>query len=143
MSACANLFVAWFLAMQIFMSSVLAEVGTGVLFVLGVPMHEEFGWLVGALFLAAVLFIVRGILGELPLGAGNPGGRGYKFGHGLLLAGSVLAFCVYVLPAFTPAIHNQSFLTALPYLAVGFSIAALGFFGLGLSVVYQSSLARK
>lgn len=143
MSACVNLFVAWFLAMQIFMSQVLAEVGTGVLFVLGVPLHEEFGWLVGALFLAAILFIVRLVLGELPLGTGKPGGKGYELGHGMLLVSSLLAFCVYVLPVFTAGISSQGMLMLLSSLKVGFMIAALGLFGFGLSFVYQSAQPDK
>lgn len=143
MPACVNLFVAWFLIMQIFMSNVLAEVGTGVLFVLGIALHEELGWLVGAIFLAAILFLMRLVLGELPLGTGKPGGRGYKFGHGLLLGSSLVAFCVYVVPVFVPLIHNSDVLMALSYVKVGFMFLALVLFGFGLSFVYQSSLPNK
>lgn len=143
MFACVNLFIAWFLAMQIFMSGVLAEVGTGVLFVLGIALHEELGWLVGAIFLAAILYIMRLVLGELPMGTGKPGGRGYKLGHGLLFVSSLVAFCVYVLPVIIPLVHNQGTLLLLSYVKVGFVFLALVLFGFGLSFVYKSSLPDK
>lgn len=139
MSACVNLFVAWFLIMQIFMSKVLAEVGTGVLFVLGVPLHEELGWVVGALFLISILFIVRLILGELPLGVGKSDGKGYKLGHGMLLVSSVFAFCVYVLPVFVAGIGSHGALMVLSSVKIGLVFVALGLFGFGLSFVYQSA----
>jgi phosphoglycerol transferase MdoB-like AlkP superfamily enzyme len=142
MLAKGNLFVAWFLIAQIFLNDVLATVGAGVLGVLG--MHPElanmFGWLVGAMLLAAVLLIVRNVLGELPPGVGKPGGKGYRLGHTLLLASSWLALGVYVVPMFIASIASHNAQVLLASFAIGFMYTALGLFGFGLSLIYQSAL---
>jgi len=137
-----NLFVAWFLTLQIFLSPVVAQFGTWLLGVLGMPapLHEKFGWLVGALTLISVMLIVRHALGELPPGTGKPDGKGYKLGHGLVLASSLLASGVYVLPFFIQDIQNPGNQVVLSSLAVGFMYPALGLFGIGLSFIYQSTL---
>lgn len=142
MKARINLFVAWFLTMQVFFSAVLAQLGALLLGKLGMPapLDEQFGWLVGALVLLSVLLIVRHKLGELPPGVGKPGGRGYKFGHGMVLASSLLAFGVYVLPFFIPNIHNPGLLTAVSSFVIGIMYPALGLFGVGMSFIYQSTL---
>ena len=61
MGARINLFVGWYLVLQIFLNNVLAEFGTGLLGMLGMPepLADRLGWLVGALFLVAILLVVR------------------------------------------------------------------------------------
>ncbi|MEO8343017.1 MAG: hypothetical protein ABI536_04275, partial [Gallionella sp.] len=87
MKAKVNLFVAWFMSLQIFFSAVMAQISTAILGTLGVPalLDKKLGWLMGALILLLVLFFLRKVMGELPPGTGTPGGKGYKLGHGLVL----------------------------------------------------------
>jgi hypothetical protein len=142
MKAKINLFAAWFMVLQIFFSSVLAQVGAGLLGALGMPapLDDQYGWLVGALILSSALFILRRVMGELPPGTGKPGGKGYKFGHGLVLASSVLALGTYILPFFISGIQNPGTLDALSTLIIGLMYPALGLFGVGMSFIYQSAL---
>ena len=142
MKAKINLFVAWFMVLQIFFSSVLAQVGAGLLGALGMPapLDDQYGWLVGALILSSALFILRRVMGELPPGTGKPGGKGYKFGHGLVLASSVLALGTYILPFFISGIQNPGTLDAVSTLIIGLMYPALGLFGVGMSFIYQSAL---
>jgi hypothetical protein len=137
-----NLFAAWFMVLQIFFSSVLAQVGAGLLGALGMPapLADQYGWLVGALILLLVLIILRRVMGELPPGTGKPGGKGYKFGHGLVLASSVLALGTYILPFFISGIQNPGTLDAVSTLIIGLMYPALGLFGVGMSFIYQSAL---
>ena len=142
MKAKINLFVGWFMTLQVFFSTVLAQLGTVLLGVLGMPapLDDQFGWLLGALILLSVLFILRNVIGELPPGTGRPGGKGYKLGHGLVLASSLLALGAYVLPFFISNIQNPGTLEALSTFIVGLMYPALGLFGIGMSFIYQSTL---
>ena len=142
MKAKINLFVGWFMTLQVFFSMVLAQLGTGLLSVVGIAAQrdEQFGWLLGALILLSVLLILRNVAGELPPGTGKPGGKGYKLGHGLVLVSSVLTFGAYVLPFFISDIQNPGTLQAVSTLIVGLMYPALGLFGIGLSFIYQSTL---
>ena len=142
MGARINLFVGWYLVLQIFLNNVLAEMGTGLLGWLGMPttLADRFGWLVGALFLVALLFTVRVYFKELPPGVGKPDGRGYQFGHALIFASSVFAIGVYVLPFFIHDIKNDVLQLFLARVVVGLLYPALGLFGFGISFIYQSAL---
>lgn len=142
MAARINLFVAWYLVLQIFLNNVLAELGTAVLNILGMHdlLADRLGWTIGALFLIAVLLVVRVIFGELPPGAGKPEGKGYKLGHGLVLGSSFFAIGVYVLPFFIHTIENQVLSVFLAKVVVGMLYPALGMFGFGLSFIYQSAM---
>ncbi len=142
MVARINLFVGWYLVLQIFLNNVLAEFGTLILSVLGMPdpMPTKLGWLVGSLLLVALLLIVRVYFHELPPGVGKPEGKGYKLGHGLILGSSVFALGVYVLPFFIHHIEDAVIATALAKLVIGMLYPALGMFGFGVSFIYQSAL---
>ena len=142
MAARINLFVAWYLVLQIFLNNVLAELGTAVLNILGMSelLADRLGWTVGALFLITLLVVVRVIFGELPPGAGKPGGKGYKLGHALVLGSSFFAIGVYVLPFFIHGIENQVLSVFLARIVVGMLYPALGMFGFGLSFIYQSAM---
>lgn len=137
-----NLFIGWFLVLQIFLNNVLAELGTGLLGWLGMPapLPEKLGALVGALFLITLLLVVRVYFKELPPGVGKPQGNGYKLGHRLIFASSVFALGVYVLPFFIHTIQNQVLEVFLAKLVIGMLYPALGLFGFGLSFIYQSAL---
>ncbi|MEO8343970.1 MAG: hypothetical protein ABI536_09110, partial [Gallionella sp.] len=73
-------------------------------------------------------------------GTGTPGGKGYKLGHGLVLASSILAFGTYLLPFFISDIQNPGTVDALSTLIIGLMYPALGLFGIGMSFIYQSAL---
>jgi hypothetical protein len=136
-----NLFVGWFFVLQIFINNVLAEIGFGILTLLGMPLPlgEKLGWLVGAVCFIALLFVVRVFFGELPPGVGKKTGNGYKFGHGLILFSSLLAIVVYVVPFF---IHDvpRGLQIVVVRTTVGMLYPALGMFVVGVSFIYQSAL---
>jgi hypothetical protein len=142
MVARINLFVGWYLVLQIFLNNVLAEFGTALLGILGMPseLAERMGWLVGVLFLVALLLIVRVYFKELPPGVGKPQGKGYKLGHALIFASSIFALGVYLLPFFIHDIKNDVLQVFLARIVVGLLYPALGLFGIGVSFIYQSAL---
>ena len=142
MKAKINLFVGWYMTLQVFFSTILAQLGAVLLGLLGmsVPSARHYGGLVAALMLLAVLLILRNTVGELPPGTGKPGGKGYKLGHGLVLASSVLALGTYVLPFFISSIQNPGTVDALSTFSIGIMYPSLALFGIGLSFIYQSTL---
>ena len=141
MWAIINVFVAWFLIGQIFFRNVLNIVGAWLLSTLGMPapLDEQFSWLVGALLLLAVLLILRNALGELPPGVGKREGKGYRLGHRVLLASSVLALGVYVLSIFESQIHSEFLLVTTVMFVMDFTYIAMALFGVGISLIYQSA----
>lgn len=142
MKAKVNLFIAWFLMALIISGATLAQLGTRLLGALGTPdpLDDKLGWLVGALLLLLLIFVVRNALGELPPGTGKPGSRGYLFGHGLLLASSASALGMLVLPLLTSGIHHPGILAALSSFEVVLMYQALGLLGIGMTFIYQSGL---
>ena len=136
-----NLFVAWFLMIQIFFRDMLTFVGTWLLGILGMPapLHEQFGWLAGALILVVLLFSIRHVLGELPPGVGKREGKGYRLGHRVLFAGSLLAFGVYILPMVVNIIHSEDLQVLVSMFVIDFMYMSLAVFGVGISLIYQSA----
>jgi hypothetical protein len=141
MLAKINLFVAWFLMVQIFFRNMLTIVGTWLLYTLGMPapLHEQFGWLAGGLMLVSVLLVMRNFLGELPPGVGKRDGKGYRFGHRVLFANSLLAFGVYILPMLVNIIHTENLQVLVSMFVIDFMYMALAAFGVGVSLIYQSA----
>lgn len=141
MLAKINLFVAWFLMGQVFFRNTLTIVGTWLLHALGMPapLHEQFGWLAGALMLLSVLFIIRNVFGELPPGVGKRDGKGYKIGHRVLFASSLLTSGVYLLPMLVDGIHNEGMQVLVSMFVIDFMYLALAVFGVGISLIYQSA----
>jgi hypothetical protein len=141
MLAKINLFVAWFLIVQIFFRNMLTIVGTWLLYTLGmpVPLHEQFGWLAGALMLVSVLLIIRNTMGELPPGVGKREGKGYQLGHRVLFASSLLAFGVYILPMLVKSIHSEDMQEMVSMFVIDFMYMSLAVFGVGVSLIYQSA----
>lgn len=142
MLARINLFVAWFLLVEIFFRNMLTTVGTWLLYKLGMPapLHEQFGWLAGALMLMSVLLVIRNLLGELPPGVGKRDGKGYKLGHRVLFACSLLAFWVFILPVFVEHIHSEFLQVTVSMFVIDFMYMSLAAFGVGISLIYQSTL---
>lgn len=140
MLAKINLFVAWFLMVQIFFRNMLTSVGTWMLHTLGmpVPLDEQFGWLAGALMLVSALLVLRNAMGELPPGVGKREGKGYQIGHRVLFAGSLLAFGVYILPMVVNIIHSEDLQVLVSMFVIDFMYMSLAVFGVGVSLIYQS-----
>lgn len=136
-----NLFVAWFLMLQIPFLDMLVKAGTWLLQILGMPapLLAQFGWLVGSLMLVSVLLIVRNAMSELPPGVGKREGKGYRIGHRMLLASSVLAFGVYVLPLILQGMQSEEVKVTISLFLTDFMYLALAVFGVGISLVYQSA----
>ena len=141
MWAKTNLFVAWFLMVQIPFLNLFTLVGEWLLGVLGMPapLHGQFGWLVGSLMLVSALLILRNAMGELPPGVGKREGRGYRVGHRMLFASSVLAFGVYILPVVVGSIHSEDLQVTASLFVTDFMYLALAVFGVGISLIYQSA----
>lgn len=141
MLAKINLFLAWFLMVQIFFRNMLTIVGAWLLHTLGMPapLHEQFGWLAGALVLVSVLLIIRNAMGELPPGVGKQEGKGYQLGHRVLFASSLLAFGVYILPMVVNSIHSEYLQEMVSMFVIDFMYLALAVFGVGVSLIYQSA----
>ena len=141
MWAKVNLFVAWFLITQIFLRNVLTILGAWLLFTLGMPapLHEKFGWLAGSLILVTALFILRHLMGELPPGTGKREGKGYRMGHRVLFASSLLALGVYVLPIVETNIHSEFMMVTVVMFVMDFTYIAMALFGVGISLIYQSA----
>lgn len=142
MKAKINLFMGWFMTLQVFFGTILAQLGTVLLGVLGMraPLDREYGGVVATLILLSVLLILRNTVGELPPGTGKPGGKGYKLGHGLVLASSLLALGTYILPFFISGIRNPGTVDVVSTFSVGVMYPSLALFGIGLSFIYQSTL---
>lgn len=140
MLAKINLFVAWFLMVEIFLRNTLTKVGTWLLSILGMPapLDAQFGWLAGALILVSVLLVIRNLLGELPP-EGKREGKGYKIGHRVLFGCSLLAFWVFILPIFVERIHSEYLQVTVSMFVIDFMYMALAAFGVGISLIYQSS----
>ncbi len=136
-----NLFVAWFLMVQIPFLHLFIVVAEWLLGILGMPapLYGQFGWLLGSLMLVSVLLILRNAMGELPPGVGKREGRGYQVGHRMLFASSLLAFGVYILPVVVGSMHSEDLQVSVSLFVTDFMYLALAVFGVGISLIYQSA----
>ena len=136
-----NLFVAWLLMVQIPFLNLFTVVGEWLLGILGMPvsLHAQFGWLVGSLLLVSALLILRTVMGELPPGVGKREGKGYRVGHRMLFASSLLAFGVYILPVVLRSMHSEAMQVTISLFVTDFMYLALAVFGVGISLIYQSA----
>ena len=136
-----NLFVAWFLMLQIFFRNQLTFLGAWLLGILGMPapLPAQFSWLAGSLILVALLLVLRNVIGELPPGAGKRDGKGYRVGHRFLSASSVLAFGVYILPVVVERLPNEYLQVTVSMFVIDFMYVSLAVFGVGISLIYQSA----
>lgn len=145
MLASSNLLAAWFLIAQIFLGNILSEMGEWLLSVLNMPepLHQKFGWVVGTLFLIAVLLVIRVLFGELPPGTGKPGEKGYKIGHAMVFCCNLLMLGAYASPLFIDLIDSHNIKLLLASFTISFMYMGLGLFGFGLSFIYQSAIPKK
>jgi len=139
-----NLFVAWFLIPQTLAMGWVAFVGRMVLELFGVNTEEEGipGRVVGAVLLLGAVFLVQFFRGALaPLG--NPDGKGYSFGHRLLLIANILAALLFVFPFVWQLIPDRNVVMVLSKFAIAFGYWVMAMWAVGISFIYQSSLSEK
>ncbi|HEY6095980.1 MAG TPA: hypothetical protein VIU93_13605 [Gallionellaceae bacterium] len=143
-SANINIFAAWFLIPHTLAMGWVAFAGRMVLEVFGMSTHEEAvpGRIVGALLVLAAVFLVQTFRGSLaPLG--NPAGKGYLFGHRLVLAANILAALLFVFPFVWQFIGHRDVVMVLSKFAVAFGYWVMALWAVGFSFIYQSSLPVK
>lgn len=139
-----NLFVAWFLIPQTLAVGWVAFAGRMVLELFGLSTHEEGipGRIVGALLVLAVVAFVQLTRGAL-LPLGSPAGKGFVFGHRLVLVANVLAGLLYLFPFAAHLIDHRDLLMVLSKFAIAFGYWVMALWAVGFSFIYQSSLPIK
>ncbi len=139
-----NIFLAWFFMPQTIFMGWVAAAGGMLLNLLGLATAEGDipSRMVGALLLFALVFLVWFQLRGLPP-QGESGGNGYTLGHRLTLIGNVLAACLFVFHFFAPGVENYNVYLVLDKFTTMFGYLCLGFFAIGFSFIYQSSLPQE
>jgi len=139
-----NIFAAWFFMPQTIAMGWVASAGRMVLEALGVATTEGDipGRLVGALLLFLGVYLVWHFRGNLPP-QGKAQGNGYRFGHWLVLVGNLLAACLFVFHFFAPGVENYNAHLVLEKFTTAFGYLCMGFFAVGFSFIYQSSLPQE
>ncbi len=139
-----NIFAAWFLMLQTLAMGWVAAAGRVLLEIAGVSTVEGDipGRIVGALLLFAAVYLVWHFRGGLPP-QGKPEGSGYVLGHRVVLAGNVLAAALFVFHFFAPGIESYNTHLVLDRFTTSFGYFAMGFFAVGFSFLYQSSLPQE
>ena len=136
-----NVFMAWFFIPITLGMGWVAAAGRIVLEILGVATHEGDipGLLVGAVLLLAAVFLVMYFRGSLPP-EGKPEGKGYTFGHRIVLAGNILAAMFVIFQITHPLIANLDLRKLLDGFTDAFGYWTLACWAIGFSLLYQSSL---
>lgn len=140
----ANVFTAWFFMVQTLFMGWIAAAGGMLLNVLGVATTQGDipSRVVGALLLFGGVFLVWFMLRGLPP-HGKQGGKGYTLGHRLTLVGNVLAACLFVFHFFALQISDYNTHLVLDKFTTMFGYLCMGFFAVGFSFIYQSSLPQE
>ncbi len=139
-----NLFVAWFLIPQTLAMGWVAFVGRMVLEIFGVSTEEEGipGRVVGAVLLLGAVLLVQVWRGALAP-VGKPEGKGYSFGHRLVLIANILAALLFVFPFVWHFIPQRDVVMVLSKFAVAFGYWVMALWAVGFSFIYQSTLPVK
>lgn len=139
-----NLFIAWFFIPLTLVMGFVAAIGRAVLELLGATTHEGDipGRMVGALLLFGVVYTVLHFRRSLPP-EGNPDGKGYRFGHRLVLAGNLLSGMFIVFQFLFPLVESRDMHLVLNGFTDAFGYWAMAFWVVGFSFLYQSSLPKK
>lgn len=139
-----NLFMAWFFIPQTLAMGWVAAAGRVVLELLGAATHEGDipGRIVGALLLFGAVYLVLHLRGSLPP-QGKPEGKGFRFGHRLVMAGNLLAVLLFIFSLTDFLIGNPDVLMVLTRFTTAFGYWAMAFWVVGFSFLYQSSLPEK
>jgi len=139
-----NLFVAWFFIPQTLVMGWVAWFGRMTLELLGVDTFEGDipGRIVGALLLFGVVYMVLHLRGSLPP-EGKREGNGFRFGHGMVMAGNSLSGAFIIFQLTYPLIDNKDVDLLLDGFTDAFGYWAMAFWMVGFSFLYQSALPRK
>ncbi|MBI5429230.1 MAG: hypothetical protein HY938_02095 [Nitrosomonadales bacterium] len=139
-----NLFIAWFFIPLTLVMGFVAAIGRAVLELLGATTHEGDipGRMAGALLLFGVVYTVLHFRRSLPP-EGNPDGKGYRFGHRLVLAGNLLSGMFIVFQFLFPLVESRDMHLVLNGFTDAFGYWAMAFWVVGFSFLYQSSLPKK
>lgn len=136
-----NIFAAWFFMVQTIFMGWVAAAGEISLKLFGVPAVEGDvpSRIIGAILLFAGVFAVLYFRKSLPP-EGVPGEKDYLFGHRLVLIGNLLALCLFVFQMFATTISDYNTHLVLNKFTTAFGYLCLGFFAVGFSFIYQSSM---
>ena len=136
-----NIFAAWFFMVDTLFMGWVAKTGEILLQLLGVPAVEGDvpSRMVGTLLLFAAVFTVLHFRKSLPP-EGMPGEKDYLFGHRLVLIGNMLALSLFVFQMFATTISDYNIHLVLNKFTTAFGYLCMGFFAVGFSFIYQSSM---
>jgi len=136
-----NIFAAWFFMVNTLFMGWVAKTGEILLQLLGIPAVEGDvpSRIVGTLFLFAAVFAVLYFRRSLPP-EGTPGEKDYLFGHRLVLIGNLLALSLFVFQMFATTITDYNTHLVLNKFTTAFGYLCMGFFAVGFSFIYQSSM---
>ncbi len=139
-----NIFAAWFFMVDTIFMGWVAKTGEILLQLLGVPAVEGDvpSRIIGALLLLIAMFAVLYFLKRLPP-EGAPGEKDYLFGHRLVLIGNLLALSLFVFQMFATTIADYNTHLILNKFTTAFGYLCLGFFAVGFSFIYQSSMRQQ
>ncbi len=139
-----NLFAAWFLIPQTLSMGWVAFIGRMVLEVLGVDTYEGDipGRLVGAILLFGAVYLILHIRGSLPP-EGKPEGKGYVFGHRLILAANLFSVMFIAFHFTHVMIESHNLRTILNSFTDAFGYWTMALWIVGFSFLYQSGLPTK
>ncbi|MDH2916954.1 MAG: hypothetical protein PXX77_08780 [Gallionella sp.] len=139
-----NVFAAWFFMVQTVAMGWVAATGRMVLELLGMTTFEGDipGRIVGALLLFAAVYAVWYFRNGLPP-EGKAEGSGYGFGHRLILVGNLMAASLFVFHFFATSIDDYNTHLVLNKFTTAFGYLCMGFFAVGFSFIYQSSLPQE
>ncbi len=139
-----NLFIAWFLIAETLAMRWVAMVGRTVLELFGVETLEGDipGRLMGAVLLLGVLSVVLVLRRTFPP-EGKPDGNGYRLGHHLVLAASVLAALLFIFPFTSQLLPNPDVVMVVFKFTNAFGYWVMAIWAIGFSLIYQSGLPVK
>lgn len=136
-----NIFAAWFFMVDTLFMGWVAKTGEILLQLLGIPAVEGDipSRIIGTLLLLVAVFAVLYFRKSLPP-EGTPGEKDYLFGHRLVLIGNVMALCLFVFQMFATTITDYNTHLVLNKFTTAFGYLCMGFFAVGFSFIYQSSM---
>ncbi|MFA6920291.1 MAG: hypothetical protein WC216_00465 [Gallionella sp.] len=136
-----NIFIAWFLIPQTLAMGWLAFAGRMLLELFGIDTQEQGipGRIVGALILLGAIYLIRHLQGgTLPI-AGNPDGKGYRFGHRMIMAGNCLAACLFIFQFTRHWLTDPNIVLVLSQFTTAFGYWVMALWAIGFSFLYQST----
>ncbi|MGB8410092.1 MAG: hypothetical protein WCE58_09330 [Gallionella sp.] len=138
-----NIFAAWFLIPQTLAMGWVAAVGRVVLELFGADTQEEGipGRIVGALLLLGTVFVLRRLLGGILPIVGDPDGKGYGWGHRLILTGNILAAALFVFQMAWHWLPSPDVVMVLAQFTSAFGYWVMPLWAAGFSLLYQSTQA--